>query len=116
MKTGKEAVAIMIQAYSEKRKKFRDEIKRVEFEIDDMRSNAKNKDGRIIYLETLKNSIGDTEEKIHELDTLDAVIEDYDVLQEEILVLCEKKRNLFNNPAIESALVTTKRDGACYVF
>jgi hypothetical protein len=115
MKTGKETIQIMIEAHNEKRKMFRDEIKRVTLEIDSMRSNAKNKEERERYLGTLKKQIERTEENIHELDSFDTVVEEYEALHAEIHALCDRKRELFFNPVIESTFVCAKRDGICCV-
>jgi len=116
MKTGKEAVAIMISEYNEKRKMFGSEIRTVKAEISAMRSNAKNRPERERYLEQLKKTKAETEENIHELDSLEVIIEEYEELHNQIVELCEKKRALFFNPVIESNLITTKRDGFCCVL
>jgi hypothetical protein len=111
MTTGKEAIAIMIKECTNKRRGQCDEIERVKKELASMRSNARNRQEREQYLANLQTFLKNTEATIHSLDSFDVVIEDYEILQKEIAVLCDKRRALFSDPVLESSLVTTKRNG-----
>lgn len=112
------AVQIMIQAYSEKRRNIAQAVRAYQSEVDGLRKNA-NRDKRIELerrLRCAKENLQDVENQIHDLDTLETVADEYIEIDNQINILCEKRRELCPSSLFQSQLKQTMRDGRCFVM
>jgi len=112
------AVKLMIEAYSEKRRNLSKMVKSYQSDVDGLRKNAR-RDKREEYerrLRCAKEMLEKAEQDIHDLDSLETVIDEYMEVHRQIDKLCEKRRELCPSSVFQAQIKTTMRDGKCFVM